>query len=70
MAYTEAHKRAQKKYVRDKTTQISLRFYNATESDLLEWMQAQENKQGYLKSLIRADMEKHGLTSKNIEITS
>ena len=57
MPYTEAHKRADKKYKRDKTTQVAVRFYNATEGDLVEHLGRQPNKQGYIKQLIRADME-------------
>lgn len=30
-----------------------------TDADIVEHMAAQENKQGYLKALIRADMEKN-----------
>jgi hypothetical protein len=64
MAYTEAHKRAQAKYRREKATQVVIRLYG-TDADMLEWLQSQENKQGYIKRLIRDDMKKHGLTSKN-----
>ena len=61
MAYTEAHKRADAKYKKDKTTQVVVRFYNATENDLLEHLNAQESKAGYIKRLIREDMEKKAL---------
>ncbi len=37
------------------SVQTSLRFY-PSEADLWEWLSAQDNKQGYLKGLIRADM--------------
>lgn len=63
MAMTDAQKRAQRNYVRKSVRQIALRFY-PSESDLWEWLQAQDNKQGYLKGLVRADMaknmERHG----------
>ena len=58
MAYSEAHKRADLKYKKDKTTQLSVRFYNGTEGDLIEWVNAQPNKAGYIKQLIREDMER------------
>ena len=58
MSTQEARARADAKYKRDKTTQVPLRFYNATESDLIEHLNAQDNKAGYIKSLIRADMER------------
>ena len=56
MAMTDAQKRAQARYVRESVKQTSLRFY-PSEADLWAWLNAQDNKQGYLKSLIRADME-------------
>lgn len=56
MAYSEAHKRADMKYKRDKTTQFALRFYNATEGDMIAHLQSQPNKQGYIKRLILEDM--------------
>lgn len=58
MPYTEAHRRADAKYKRDKTTQVVVRFYNATEADILGHLQAQPNKQGYIKQLIREDIER------------
>lgn len=36
--------------------QVAVRFYPA-EEDLWAWLSAQENKAGYVKDLIRADME-------------
>ena len=41
------------------TTGVYLQFMKNTEADLLAHLQAQPNKSGYIKSLIRADMEKH-----------
>ena len=56
MALTEAQKRAQRKYVRESVKQMTVRFY-PSESDIWEWLNAQENKAGYIKELIRRDME-------------
>ena len=56
MALTEAQKRAQRKNVRESVKQMTVRFY-ASESDVWEWLNSQENKAGYVKALIRADME-------------
>ena len=53
---SEAQKRAVKKY-QEKTKRITIRF-NPPEMELWEHIQSQENKQGYIKSLIRKDMEK------------
>lgn len=56
MAYSEAQKRATLKYRREQTKHLSVTFYKK-EADIYEWLQKQPNKQGYVKSLIRADME-------------
>ena len=56
MALTEAQKRAQAKYKKSKVTQIGLSFY-PSESDLLEHLREQPNKAGYIKELIRKDMQ-------------
>ena len=55
---TEAEKKAKKKY-RDKGHRLTVDFY-PSEADLIEHINAQPNKQGYIKALIRADMERGG----------
>ena len=52
---TEAEKKAKKKY-RDQGKRIYLDFY-PSEADLIEQIERQPNKQGYIKGLIRADIE-------------
>lgn len=54
---TEAQKRASKKYHKEKLVQRVVRF-SPREADLLAHLDAQPNKAGYIKALIRADMEK------------
>lgn len=54
---TEAQKKAKKKY-RDSGKRLTVDFY-PSESDLIAYVEKQPNKQGYIKSLIRADMEKN-----------
>lgn len=53
-----AQLRAAQKYKREKVKRITVDFSPA-ESDLWEHIQGQPNKQGYIKGLIRADMEKN-----------
>jgi hypothetical protein len=53
---SEAQLRAVKKY-KEKVKRITLDI-QPTEEDLWNHIQQQPNKQGYIKSLIRADMEK------------
>ena len=54
---TEAQKKARKKY-RDSGKRMTVDFY-PSEADLIEQIEKQPNKQGYIKSLIRADIEKN-----------
>lgn len=49
-------KRAKNKYRREKVRQINLNFY-PTDSDLIEYLGTKENKQGFIKDLIREAME-------------
>jgi len=53
---TEAQKRANAKYAKKVRQQI-VKFY-PTEADLWDHLQGQPNKMGYIKSLIRKDMER------------
>ena len=55
----ECNKAAREKYLKEKTTSICIRFMQNTEADLLEYLNSMPNKAGYIKSLIRADMERH-----------
>ena len=57
MPVSEAQKRANAKYAREKTKAYTMRFY-PTDADLLAWLESQPNKQGYIKRLIREDMER------------
>lgn len=54
---SDAQKRANEKYRRESVRQFAVRFYPA-DSDAWEHLQKQPNKAGYIKALIRADMEK------------
>lgn len=56
MATSEAQKRASAKYDKQNMVQRVMRF-SPHERDLLEKLDSQPNKSGYLKALIRADME-------------
>ena len=53
---SEAHLKAVKKY-KQKVKRITVDFH-PTEIDLYEHIAQQPNKQGYIKALIRADIEK------------
>lgn len=49
---------AQKRYDASCTTQVALKLNKKTDADILAWLSKQATKQGYIKSLIRADMAK------------
>lgn len=55
---TEAARRAQEKYDRANTVQIHLKLNRKLDADILQKLEAVQNKQGYIKDLIRADLEK------------
>lgn len=48
----------QQKYDKTHTTGLYVKLNNGTDRDILERLGAVENKQGYIKALIRADMNK------------
>lgn len=56
MPRTEAQKRANRRYQKMSVTQKTIRFY-PTEADILAWANEQPNFAGYVKQLIRVDME-------------
>lgn len=53
---TEALKRAVKKYDAANTKQVHLKFNIKTDADIIRCLEGMDNVQGYIKSLIRADM--------------
>lgn len=54
----EAQIKAQAKYDAGSTRQVHLKLNLLTDGDVLEKLDSVPNKQGYIKRLIRADMEK------------
>ena len=55
---TEAQIKAVYKYDREHTRQVHLKLNRRTEVDVLEKLDSVPNKQGYIKGLIRADIER------------
>ena len=49
---------AHTKYRKEKTQRIVIQLYKNTEQDIIEKINAQDNKSGYIKGLIKADIEK------------
>lgn len=55
---TEAEKRAIAKYNKANTTQVVIRLNNRTDTDVIRHLKQQESQAGYIKMLIRKDMQK------------
>ena len=55
---SEAQKRASAKYTRENSYNMCIRLSRKYDADILEFLGMMENKQGYIKELIRADMAK------------
>jgi hypothetical protein len=53
-----AHNRASAKYDAANAKKITFKFNLKTDADILAHLEGKENKNGYIKALIRADMEK------------
>lgn len=49
---------AQKKYAKEKSISFNIRLFPATESDIVDKLNEQDNKAGYVKQLIREDIAK------------
>lgn len=54
----ESQIKASEKYDKNNTKGLYLKFNIHTDKDILEFLNKSNNKQGYIKDLIRADMEK------------
>ena len=54
----------QKQYARqnawskEHSERLQVRLLHSSDADILEYLETKENKSGYIKSLIRADMER------------
>jgi uncharacterized protein (DUF4415 family) len=55
---TPAEKRTKEKYDSKNTVQIKLKLNLKTDKDILEALKRSGNKQGYIKRLIREDLQK------------
>ena len=53
---SEAQLAAQKRYDEKNTRQYKLKLNLVTDREIIDWLDRQENKQGYIKRLIEKDM--------------
>lgn len=56
MPVSEANKKAARKYIAANIKQIKFGLSMKYDADILAHLDAQENKQGYIKALIREDI--------------
>lgn len=49
--------RPQDRYNKEKTTTVLLRLNKSTDADIINHLERTQNKTGYIKALIRADIE-------------
>jgi hypothetical protein len=56
LATSEALKKAIRKYDKEHTKQILLKLNKGTDADILQKLDEVDNKQGYIKGLIRDDI--------------
>lgn len=55
---TDAKKKAVAKFDAQHAYYISLKLYDSTDSDIIKQLNSVGNKQGYIKRLIREDIER------------
>jgi len=60
MAISDAQKKAAAKYDAQHTTRVFIKLNKETDADILQHLEQVPNKQGYIKSLIRKDIEEQG----------
>ena len=58
---TDAVRAAQARYDKAMTKRLVVKLNRRTDADIIAFIEAEENKQGYIKELIRADMAKRGI---------
>lgn len=58
MKASAAQLRANDKYKKANTKQYNLILHKVNDEDIITWLEAQENKQGYIKALIREDIKR------------
>lgn len=55
---TPAQKRAKAKYDKENTVQVGIKLNIRTDQDIIEAIKSSGNKQGYLKRLVREDIQR------------
>ncbi len=56
---SESQIRAQARYDKENTVRFSMKLNIHTDQDIIEWLRQQHSKQGSIKQLIRAEIERN-----------
>lgn len=56
---SEARNRANAKFNRLHTQMVGIRLHNENDKDIIDFLKTKENKQGYIKELIREDIKRN-----------
>ena len=67
MSYNQAKNKQQQKSDAKNCVQVKFKFTKSTDADILEWLSALDNKQGYVKRLIREDIARHAAGQPDLE---
>lgn len=57
---TEAQKARDERWQKANVSRIFIKLYKNTDADMIKFLEGVENKQGYIKQLIREDMKRKG----------
>lgn len=57
---TEAQKRATKKYDQEKTIRVSVKLNKNTDDDIIQRLAQENNKQGFIKTILRQEIYNKG----------
>lgn len=49
---------AQNRWIRENTVSQTIKLNKNTDADIIEWLSRQQSKMGYIKQLIRDDIQK------------
>lgn len=59
MAMPKSKVRATTKYIKEHTTRYTIQCNNETDADIIEFLEGVENRNAYIKALIRKEIKKN-----------
>jgi hypothetical protein len=67
IAYNHVKNKQQQESDKRNCVQVKFKFTKSTDADILEWLSDLDNKQGYIKRLIREDIARHAADLTDLE---